>query len=63
MEFETSVFSRRSLSDPRAKRLVRNGYALSASNEEVERFVLSVVVDKLDVASIAEWFKLHSKSL
>lgn len=39
-----------------------NGYELMASNEEVERFVLSVVVDKLDVASIAEWFKLHAKN-
>lgn len=45
-----------------ARFLAVNGYHLKTSNDELERFVLSVVVDKLDIASIAQWFKLHSKS-
>lgn len=45
-----------------ARFLAMNGYHLKTSNDELERFVLSVVVDKLDIASIAQWFKLHAQS-
>lgn len=45
-----------------ARFLAMNGYHLKISNDELERFVLSVVVDKLDIASIAQWFKLHTES-
>lgn len=31
------------------------------TNEEVERFVLQVVIDKSDIATIAKWVKMHGK--
>lgn len=44
-----------------ARFLYLNGVRLTVANEEVERFVLQVVIDKLDIATIAKWVKMHSK--
>ena len=44
-----------------ARFLYMNGYTLTASNKEVERFVLKVAVKKHSLAKIAQWFKKHSK--
>ena len=37
-----------------------NDYFLTASNQEVESFVLSVASGKQSVQTIAEWLRLHS---
>ena len=37
-----------------------NGYELTASNEELEKFVLKVVEEKLELAPIATWLKKHT---
>jgi len=39
-----------------------NTYSLTASNQEVESFVLSVASGEQTVESITEWLKLHSVS-
>ena len=44
-----------------ARFLTLNGYELVASNKEVERFVLAVVAEKLNIPSIAAWLKKHSR--
>ena len=44
-----------------ARFLGLNGYELTATNKEVEKFVLRVVTDKLDIKTIASWFKKHSR--
>ena len=43
-----------------ARFLFINGYELKTSNKELERFVLKVVVQKLDIQKIAKWFKENS---
>lgn len=43
-----------------ARFLSINGYELTVSNEQLEEFTLSVVIQKLDVADIANWLKTHS---
>ena len=42
-----------------ARFLFVNGYALKAGNREVENFVLRVVIDKLDIRTIAAWLRKH----
>ncbi len=43
--------------------LETNGYVFTATNPDVEQFVLSVVTDKLELAPIAAWLKKNSKKL
>ena len=43
--------------------LFLNGFELTATNEEAENFVLGVVVKKLDLETIAAWFKKYSKKI
>lgn len=43
-----------------ARFLFVNNYELTASNSEVEKFVLRAVVDKLDSAEITKWLKKNS---
>lgn len=40
--------------------LVKNGRRLTATNQELEEFAVSIVVDHPEVAEIAAWFKGHS---
>ncbi|TSC90597.1 MAG: death on curing protein [Parcubacteria group bacterium Gr01-1014_2] len=40
-----------------ARFLFINGYELTATNKELESFVLEVVVEKLNLDLIAGWFK------
>ena len=44
-----------------ARFLFINGYEITATNEELEKFVLKIAVEKLDLDIIAAWFKKHSK--
>lgn len=44
-----------------ARFLSINGFELSASNKEVEEFVLKIATHKQEIAEIAAWFKKHSK--
>src|SRR3989344_2210024 len=39
-----------------ARFLFLNGYELTATNKEVEDFVIEVVIKKLDLKTIADWF-------
>lgn len=41
--------------------LDKNGYEVTASNEEIVKFGVKVDINKLSVGEIAEWLKLHSK--
>lgn len=41
--------------------LIRNGYEIDCSNQELEDFAVKVATDKLDVPVIATWLKEHSK--
>ena len=40
-----------------------NNYSLTASNQELETFVLSIASGEHTVDSIVEWLRLHSKQL
>ena len=46
-----------------ARFLYLNGYDLTASNKEVEKFVLGVAVKKPDIADIADWLKKNAKKI
>lgn len=46
-----------------ARFLYLNGYTLRATNDEVEFFVLRVVVEKLPLEEIAGWLKKHSRKI
>lgn len=46
-----------------ARFLFLNGLELTAANKEVENFVLKVVTKKLDLETIAAWFKKHSRKM
>ncbi len=46
-----------------ARFLSLNDYELTATNHEVERFVLRVAIGKHEIIEIAAWFKNHSKRL
>lgn len=43
-----------------ARFLFINGYTITATNSQVERFVLGVALRKHDVAAITKWLKQHS---
>ncbi|MEK7499933.1 MAG: type II toxin-antitoxin system death-on-curing family toxin, partial [Patescibacteria group bacterium] len=43
--------------------LTRNGYSLTCTPKELEDFAVQVVVDHLDVATIAAWLKSHSTKM
>lgn len=43
--------------------LFLNGYEFRASNIEVEKFVLKVATEKLDIVTIATWLKKYSREL
>lgn len=40
-----------------------NGSTVTVSNAAAEKFVISVVTDKLDVPTIAAWLKQHSRKI
>jgi len=44
-----------------ARFLYKNGYNLSATNKEVEKFVLSVAAEKIEIPAIVAWLKKHTK--
>lgn len=44
-----------------ARFLAKNGYELTLTNKEAEKYVISVVVEKPDIEAIALWLKRHSK--
>lgn len=46
-----------------ARFLFINGYTLTTTNPELERFVLTAVVKKLSIEKIAVWLKRHSRRL
>ncbi|MBI2024816.1 MAG: type II toxin-antitoxin system death-on-curing family toxin [Candidatus Harrisonbacteria bacterium] len=46
-----------------ARFLFLNGLELTATNKEVENFVLEVVDKKFDLETIASWFKKHSRKI
>lgn len=39
-----------------------NGYRFNGPRGSVEDFAVKIVVDKFDIAQIAQWFKLHTIS-
>ena len=46
-----------------ARFLFLSGFILVASNEEVEKFVLRVAVEKLSIEKIVAWFKRYSRKI
>ena len=46
-----------------ARFLFLNGFKLTASNSLLEKFVLKVVAKKVDLETIADWLKAHSKRI
>ncbi|MFA4846041.1 MAG: type II toxin-antitoxin system death-on-curing family toxin [Patescibacteria group bacterium] len=44
-----------------ARFLFVNGQKLQVSNKEIEIYILRVVTEKLNIATIAQWFKMHCK--
>jgi death on curing protein len=42
--------------------LLRNGYALTASQKELEDFAVQVAVEKLEIAEISQWLRENSKT-
>lgn len=40
-----------------------NGYELTATNKELESFVMKIAVEKLDLKPIDDWLKRNSKKL
>lgn len=43
--------------------LLRNGFLVSASNIELERFTLNVASKDIELNKIAGWFKKHTKKI
>ena len=41
--------------------LENNGYAVTAEKGEVEKFVLYIIEERLELGDIAEWLKKHSR--
>jgi len=41
----------------------KNGYTVIAKEGEIEKFALRIVVRKLSIEEIAQWFEKHSKKL
>jgi death-on-curing protein len=46
-----------------ARFLFINGYELTASNKELEKFILEIANKKYDVQTIAGWLKEHAKRI
>ncbi|MDO8581952.1 MAG: type II toxin-antitoxin system death-on-curing family toxin [bacterium] len=46
-----------------ARFLFLNAYQLTATNKEIERFVLSVITEKSEIETIAQWLKKHTKKV
>ena len=46
-----------------ARFLYRNGYELSATNKEVERFVLFVAAEQIEISAVVAWLKKHTKKI
>lgn len=44
-----------------ARFLYQNGHNISATNKEVEKFVLSVAAEKIEMSIIVAWLKKHTK--
>ena len=42
--------------------LENNGYKIIAKEDEIERFALKIIEEKLSIGKIAEWFKKHAKN-
>ncbi len=40
-----------------------NGYRFNGPRRSIEDFAVKIVVDRLDIEDIAEWFKLHTESV
>lgn len=43
--------------------LYQNGYDLKATNKDVEKFVLSVAAEKIDIQTIVAWLKKNTKKI
>ncbi|MEE8131675.1 MAG: type II toxin-antitoxin system death-on-curing family toxin [Candidatus Paceibacterota bacterium] len=43
--------------------LENNGYKIIAKEGEIEKFALKIIVKKLNLGTIAKWFKKHSKKM
>ncbi|ODS31537.1 MAG: prophage maintenance system killer protein [Candidatus Scalindua rubra] len=43
--------------------LIRNGFQITASNKELERFTIKAASEKVELQEITKWFKKHSKKL
>lgn len=43
--------------------LYQNGYNLSATNKEIEEFVLSIAAEKIEISIIVTWLKKHTKRI
>lgn len=46
-----------------ARFLYQNGYNLAVANSEMEKFVLSVSAEKIEIPTIAAWLKSHTKKI
>ena len=46
-----------------ARFLFSNGFELTATNKEVEEFVIKVVIEKLSAQEVAVWVKRHSRGI
>ena len=46
-----------------ARFLFINGYELTATNKELENFVMKIAVEKLESDTIASWLKKNSRKL
>lgn len=46
-----------------ARFLFLNGYELTASNKELENFVLKIATKRISIKDIAAWFKKHSRRI
>jgi len=46
-----------------ARFLYQNGHNLSATNKTVEKFVLLVAAEDIEISIIAEWLKKHTKRI
>ena len=44
-----------------ARFLSLNGFALNASNRDIEKFMVKLVTEKLELDMITKWIKKHSK--
>lgn len=40
-----------------------NGFKLTAKEGELEKFAIRIILEKLEISDIADWFKKHSKKI